>query len=72
MAQNLSVETRMHLKCSVDDFIHEFEKNVPKHETLKGAYEAAERTHEQLTGNRRYLDYETFRRTRIRRKKSKS
>lgn len=63
------METRMKLKCGVEDFIQVFETNLPKYSTYKGAYEAAEKMHEHLTGSRRYSDYESFRQVKRRRKK---
>jgi hypothetical protein len=63
------MEIRMKLKCSVEDFIQVFETEMPKYSTYKGAYEAAEKQHEQLTGSRRYSDYESFRKVKSRRRK---
>jgi hypothetical protein len=65
------IESRMKMKCSVDDFIEEFEKFMPKMSTQKAAYEAAERRHQDLTGQRRYSDFESFRSSRVRRLKKK-
>jgi hypothetical protein len=63
------METRMKFKCGVEDFIQAFETEMPKYKTQKSAYEAAEKQHEQLTGSRRYSDYESFRKVRSRKLK---
>lgn len=65
------IENAMSLRSSVSDFIQIFENNLPHYRTNKGAYEAAEARHEQVTGNRRYSDYDSFRRVRGRRFKKR-
>lgn len=64
-------ENRMKLQASTEDFIRVFESNLSKKSTYKEAYEASEREHEKITGNRRYSDYESFRTVRSRIKNRK-
>jgi hypothetical protein len=51
----------MQLQAKTDDFIRLFEEKIGNFTTHKDAYEAVEREHVSLTGERRYTDYETFR-----------
>lgn len=50
----------MRLRADTGDFIRVFESNIPKKHTLQAAYEETERTHQQLTGYRKYHDYQSF------------
>ena len=65
------MENSMSLRSSTEDFIRVFEDNMSKHKTQKTAYEATEKEHERLTGNRRYSDFSSFARVRYRKLRRK-
>lgn len=61
----------MSLRSTPEDFNRVFEEKMSKHRTQKAAYEATEKEHERLTGQRRYSDFSSFSRVRYRKLKRK-
>ena len=61
MKPNQNIPINMTLQAKKEDFNALFEENMGKFPTYKQAYEATEKEHVRLTGNRRYTDYESFR-----------
>lgn len=63
MAQNMEIR----LKAIPEDFNQLYESFLPKAPTYKKAYDMAEDYHQKLTGIRMYSDYESFRKSRVKR-----